>query len=207
MSKGFMKIGFPQKLRGLLGKLLLSYLLITTISAVTSGQIMGFYEYYLLRQNFNEAAVLAETNENARRAATFLNAAAPNVEALNLWLNLREQDTRNQRRAVAPDIYNLYETDAAQDFLAIVSADGKVLAASGERRLGSDFSADGRLQPLELMLINSAFSGENTAPGIVRRDGNLRIAAAVPIVDAAGKTLGVQLVRKNLPFDLSGAFF
>lgn len=205
-----MKLGVPRKLHSLLGRLLLSYLIITTASALVSGEIIGLYEYRLLRQGFNPESVAAETSEKADRSARFFaDASEPNVEALNLWLTAREQETQNRRRKVAPNFYTLYERYAAQDFLAIVDADGRVLAASGESRWnGANFQADERLRPVGSELLKTALAGAaGDSQKLVARDGDLRIVAVAPIFDRAGNLRGALLMRKNLPFEWASAVF
>ncbi len=195
-----MKIALPRKFYGLLGKLLLSYLAITTISAVISGQIMGLYEYYILQRAFNSENVSAETSEKARQVATFFGDSAPNVEAINLWLKLQKEETQKQRRALAPDIYTLFETDVAEDFSVVFDADGITLTSTDVLSNKIKFQSDERLQTIELILIKSVLEGERDATKLVRRDGDLRIVAVAPIFDGANNLRGVLLLRKNLPF-------
>ena len=203
-----MKYAFPGKLHGLLGKLLLAYLLITTLSAVTSGQIMSFYEYWLLRGDFKEEGVAAETAARARQMARFFdNSPVPNTEALKLWLALREQEAQNRRREIASDIFTLYERYDASDYLAVVDSSGVILASSrGENLNNAIPQSNENLSAVDSRLLKMALmANASDAPNIVGRDGDLRIVAAAPIYDAAGSLRGALLVRKNLPFDWGGA--
>ena len=204
-----MKFPIPRKLRGLLGKLLVAYLLITAASAVTSGLIMGFYEYFLLRGEFSIENVSAETIEKAGQAARFFgdDSPAPNTDALKLWLVLRERETENRRREIAPDIYTVYEKYDAGDFSMVVDQSGAVLAASGETNSLNkmNFQADTRLRPIDSMLIKTVLAGASDARAIVQPDGDLRIAAAAPITDKEGNLRGALVIGKKLPFGWGGA--
>lgn len=204
-----MKFVFPWKLGGLLGKLLLAYVLITTASAVTSGQIMGFYEYFMLRRDFNRESVLRETEEKSKQAARFFDFSAPNTEALNLWLILQEQEIQNRRREIAPDIYTVYDRHAAQDFLAVFDQSGAALAINDGNGLpASDLTLNqNQLPPVESGLLEKALSNPNDAQNPVAPEGYLRISAVSPIYDRAGNRRGALLVRRNLPFDWNGAIF
>jgi NarL family two-component system sensor histidine kinase LiaS len=203
-----MKFPIPRKLRGLLGKLLLAYLLITAASAVTSGLIMGFYEYFLLRGEFSAERVSVETIEKAGQASRFFGAdsPSPNTDALKLWLVLSKQETENRRREIAPDIYTVYEKYDARDFSMVVDRSGAVVAASGEGDLNEkNFQTDKRLRPIDSTLIKTVLAGASDSRAIAQPDGDLRIAAAAPITDKAGNLRGALLIDKKLPFGWGGA--
>lgn len=204
-----MKSGLLQKLfSGLLGKFLLSYLAIMIASAIVTEQIMNLYEYNLLRRDFNPESVATETNHKAGQAARFFNHPVPNVEALNLWLEIQKSETQNNRREIAPEIFNLYDNEDLKDFYVVIDRSGAVLASTGKENLnGSIFQTGENLLTIETNLLKKAVSGETAADKLVERIGNLRISAVASINDEAGTLRGALLVRKSLPFEWSGASF
>ena len=204
-----MKTGLLHRLfTGLLGKFLLSYLAIMIVSAIITEQIMNLYSYNLLRRDFNPESVATETNHKAGQAARFFNFSAPNVEALNLWLEMQKSETQNNRREIAPDIFTLYDSEELKDFYAVIDRSGTVLAATGKTNLNKDIYQTGEsLLAVEINLLKTAVSGEAIAGNLIGRDGDLRISAVSPIRDQAGTLRGALLVRKSLPFEWNEASF
>lgn len=200
-----MRWKLPQIRYSLLARLLFAYMAVTLVSWIFSSTMLGLCEYKVLRDEFKPETITSRNLEKSVEAAEYLESSPPNFQALKLWLVTFENETLEQRRRIAPDIYSNYESlNAKRDFLAVFDAEGKMLAANEEANTGTDFRSSDLFSPSEKQLLENIRGGENEFSGFNEADS---VGNAVPVKNAGGKTVGVFFTRSNLPLTWGQAVY
>ena len=110
----------PGFLRGLLGKLLLSYVGVTFVAWALTSQMVGLYEYYLLRQQLTVGHIAVETIDKAAQINEYVAALPPNLAALRLWLKTQNEEIERQQRRLAPIFTSNLEAANPQAAFAVI---------------------------------------------------------------------------------------
>jgi signal transduction histidine kinase len=194
-------------LRFLLGKLLLSYFLVTLAAFTLASGVRGLIDYYFVVGNFQPDYVAAEVYKKAQSASEFLNPAERNLAALRLWMRMQDEMIRQQQRKEAPAFYYNLENFGEKPTTAIITDENGIVQASLPENVGLiDYREDKRLNAADLGVITAVLRGERDFEKLAVIDENNVVAAAAPIHNADNKLIGVLLVRVDVPLSWSGTF-
>lgn len=194
-------------LRRLQWKLTLAYALSSVVTAVILGLIgLGLLWYLNFRSDLLPNAIAASLTKVTPGPGLFIAESPPNLTALDIWL--REVTPGNFLVLNVPldDTDNPNDTAPAQlgrvVLVAVVDAEGRVLAATPKGILPAGAPLTAELAPEETQRLQAALQGETEPSLLAARNAAGDMVAGAPIFSQAEQqVVGAIFVRLAFPLE------
>jgi two-component system, NarL family, sensor histidine kinase LiaS len=196
---------FLLKFKGLFGKMILSYVLVTALAYVVSTIVYGLFDYSNLRGITNPKMIAEETSVRVREIRPLFKPL--NKQALNYWMKFTAVDVEIMLRQIAPIFfYNIESQETKKGFALITDEKGIVLASMNDVTSVSYTNFNG-LYDIEQNLINNVINGERNLENLAKAVNDETVVSVTPVLDEENNLLGIFLVRAEIPVTWQGAFF